>query len=187
MRKWILLFVISSSIVATSQVELKPGIMAGLNLANISNTDYKIKPDFYAGFYLGLNFSERYTLQPELVYSRQGARSELDGASNSEIQIDYFSIGVANKYKLIHGVNLYVVTGPFLDVIVKDNIDYEPFLNLTGTFDTGLFAGLNYEFLSGLGIEFRYKLGLKEVNGIGNDVNVEHFNKVFQVGLSYNF
>ena len=187
MKKFILLFVTCFSFFANSQVELKPGVKAGLNLANISNADYKVKPDFYAGISLGLKFSERYTLQPELVYSRQGARSELDGASNSEIQIDYFSIGVANKYKLIQGVNLYAVAGPFLDVIIKDNIDYEPFLNLTGTFDIGLFAGLDYEFWSGLGVEFRYKFGLKEVNGIGNDVNVEHFNRVFQVGLSYNF
>ena len=100
MRKIILLFVIFSSFSVTSQVALKPGVKAGLNLANFTNASYDFKPDFYAGIKLGLKFTERYTLQPEILYSRQGARPQFDGGPNSDIQIDYLSIAIANKFLL---------------------------------------------------------------------------------------
>lgn len=187
MRKFILLLVIFSSFIANSQVELKPGVKAGLNLSNFTNSNFDVKPDFYAGISLGLKISERYTLQPEVLYSRQGARLQSDGGANSSIEIDYLSLGISNKFILFKGVNLYAVAGPFFDFKVRDNIDYNSLFEFLDKFDVGFFAGLDYEFSSGLGVDFKYKLGLNELNGIGNDTNSTYHNKVFQFGISYNF
>lgn len=187
MRKFIVLLVMFSSFIVTSQVELKPGVKTGLNLANITHSNFDVKPDFYAGISLGLQFSERYILQPDVLYSRQGARPQLDGVSDSEIQIDYLSVVLVNKYAVFKDVKLYAVAGPFFDFVVDDNLDlgvgYFGFLD---KFDIGFIAGLDYEFSSGLGIDLRYKLGFSDIDLNFNDQK-QHTNKLFQLGLSYNF
>lgn len=188
MRKFILLFVIFSSFIGSGQVELKPGIKAGLNLANFTHTNYDAKTDFYAGIKLGVKFTERYTLQPEIVYSRQGARPQFDAGTNSDIQIDYLSIGITNKFLLFEEVNLHLVIGPFFDFKINDNIDdYSSLFEFLDYFDIGFFTGVDYEFSSGFGLEIRYKLGFNEISGVDINSNNTHYNKVFQLGLSYNF
>ena len=187
MRKFIFLIVLFSSFIVTGQVEFKPGVKAGLNVANITHTNFEVKSDFYVGVLFGLKFSEIYTLQPEVLYSRQGARPKLDGGSDFDIELEYLSLGFANKFLLFKGVKLHTVVGPFFDIKTKDNLDYSNSFDIFGNFDVGFFVGLDYEFSSGLGIDLRYKMGLVDLGGIDVNSVRQHNNKVFQFGLSYNF
>ncbi len=56
-----------------AQKRVSPGIRAGVNVTTLSNINADFKTDFYAGGILSLHLGQRYTLQPELVYTRQGA------------------------------------------------------------------------------------------------------------------
>src|SRR5690606_26032509 len=86
-----------------AQKRVSPGIRAGVNLASLSNINADFKTDFYAGGILGINLGQRYTLQPELIYSRQGANNVLfSGEETGEpdrtenVTIQYLSLGVMN-------------------------------------------------------------------------------------------
>ena len=75
----------------SAQVTFNPGIRAGINFANLTNrsnetfylhedenpekvihTSLKTVTDFYFGLQGNIRFTERYALQPEVNYSRQG-------------------------------------------------------------------------------------------------------------------
>jgi len=86
MKKIFVLAVLFSAMSSFAQVKFKPGIRAGANFAKFSSVeevffgddDYDTDVnrnfiiDFYAGVTFGIQFTKRYTLQPEINYSRQG-------------------------------------------------------------------------------------------------------------------
>ena len=190
MKQILLLIVLFFSFLINAQVKPKPGIKAGLNMTNITNTNYDIKSDFYAGISLSLKFSDFYTLQPELIYSRQGARIQLDGGSNTEIELDYFSLAIANKFLLFKNSNLHAVIGSFIGYRVSDNME-SSWVDIFGIFfnwDVGMFVGLDYELSQNFGVEVRYKRGFVDLPNI-NLTNQDHIqsNTVFQIGLNYKF
>src|SRR3546814_2211580 len=101
MKRLMLLSVVA--IAATTQLfaqkKVSPGIRAGVNVATLSNVNADFKTDFYAGGILSLHLAQRYTLQPELIYTRQGANNvafvdEETGAPTGQenVTIQYLSL-----------------------------------------------------------------------------------------------
>ena len=128
----LLLFFIVSQI--NAQVEIKPGVRLGANFSRFTNADLDRKTDFYVGGLLGIKFVDFYALQPELIYSRQGA----DGYN-----LDFISLGINNKFTFKTGFQ--VMVGPTIDFKVGDNFQSDLSSDLIG-FDFSLVAGVGYEF-----------------------------------------
>ena len=63
---------------AKAQTEIVVGPKVGLNMTNISNFDLKNKLSFHVGGFAEFRFNDYFAIQPELVYSRQGAREKID-------------------------------------------------------------------------------------------------------------
>ena len=187
MKKLVLILTfVSISLAAFSQVTFKPGVKAGVNFAKVSNTIGDTKTDFYVGGLLEMQFANFYALQPELLYSRQGNDHPVSGYDGIELQ--YFSISIANKFSPFKDIGLNFVAGPSIDIKVGDNIDNDDWSPL----DFAVFGGLSYEFPFGLEIEARYKQGLIDIDDgyseFGNsDADDNNLNSVIQVGLSYKF
>lgn len=162
-----------------AQFSIKPGVRGGLNFTNITNSDLDSKPDFYVGGLVAFKFAERYTLQPELIYSRQGAK---------DYDLDFLSLGIINKFKIVNG--FHAVAGPTLDFKVGGESDN----NLVG-FDFGLTGGVGYSLPNGLTFEARFKQGFIDIFGgdysedaDGNlDIDQIYLNQLFQLGVSYTF
>ncbi len=74
-KAFIFAFAFFVAVQSYAQRKISPGIRAGVNVATLSNIDADFKTDFYAGGILSLNLGRRYTLQPELIYTRQGANN----------------------------------------------------------------------------------------------------------------
>lgn len=190
MKKLIFTIIFFSFFFTNAQIEFSPGVKAGLNSANITNAGYNAKPDFYVGGFLTVKFAEFYNLQPELVYSRQGAYREFIGSNNSNLKINYISIVIANKFFPFNILGVHAIVGPSFDFKVSDN--YNSFYNdeIMG-FDFALFGGIGYEFPFGLSIEARYKQGFVDIWGenYNDTVTFDELaaNKVLQVGLTYQF
>jgi len=190
-----------------AQVTVKPGVRAGLNVSSLTNSNADSKADFYVGGQVGIQFSKFYTLQPELTYSRQGATidgyEEYDIALPSpnnrvnrdyDVELQYISLAVANKFKIIDG--FHALVGPSLDFKVGDN--FADNSDLIG-FDLAIFGGLGYTFSNGFTVEARFKQGLVDIFGDNYDYYyddneyyndyVDHvkLNQVFQIGASYTF
>jgi hypothetical protein len=164
-----------------AQFSIKPGVRGGLNFTNITNSNLDSKTDFYVGGLLALKFAERYTLQPELIYSRQGAQ---------DYGLDFLSLGIINKFKIVDG--FHAVVGPTLDFKVGDDLSYND--DLIG-FDFGITGGLGYSLPNGLTFEARFKQGFIDIFGgdysedaDGNlDIDQIYLNQLFQLGVSYTF
>lgn len=190
-----------------AQVTVKPGIKAGLNLSNLTNLNADSNTDFYAGGFVDIKLASFYTLSPEIIYSRQGAEinssaglfdGEFDPAIipvsyKYDIELQYLSVGVMNKFKIVDG--FHAMVGPSFDFKVGDNLDDSGLID----FDLAILGGLGYTFPIGLTVEARFKQGLADIFGNDYDYyndndnyyndNLDNIklNQVFQFGVSYTF
>ncbi|ESU19923.1 hypothetical protein FCR2A7T_13280 [Flavobacterium cauense R2A-7] len=187
-----------------AQVTFRPGVKAGVNFSHFTQTDrtnekFNSKTDFYAGVFGALKLTKIYTLQPELVYTRQGAEREFFDASNvrrtETLDVSYLSIGVANKFTF---KNFNFQVGPTIDIKVNDShkdiapndgssqyyeFNYNPYTGI----DFAFFAGVGYDFTKNFGVEARIKKGIIPVNDTWGDETDNYTNVVFQVGATYTF
>lgn len=196
---FLLLVAMAAAAPLFAQKKVSPGIRAGVNVATLSNINADFKADFYAGGILSLNLGQRYTLQPELIYTRQGANNVtfMDAESGEptgqeNVTIQYLSLGVVNKFYFVEG--FHGLIGPSLDMKIGKNfprIDFDD--DDYGGVDLGISLGLGYTLPIGLTVEGRFKTGLLDAFnndfflGMFDDPDDVSLNRVFQLGLSYSF
>jgi len=202
MMKRKVLVLIVATVAATqlfAQKRVSPGIRAGVNIATLSNINADFKTDFYAGGILSLNLGQRYTLQPELIYTRQGANNVTftEGENDEsiwedDVTIQYLSLGVINKFYFVDG--FHGLIGPSLDMKIGKNFPRFDFDDDDyGGVDLGLSLGLGYTLPIGLTVEGRFKTGMLDAFnndyflGLFDDPDDISLNRVFQLGLSYSF
>src|SRR5690606_17338803 len=187
------LFLIAS-LSAFGQSKTSLGIKAGINNSRIQNSGLDNKVSLYAGMFLAVRFTDTYTFQPEIVYSNQGGQANF--GSNKNLDINYISLGLANKFFVGKNQGFHFIVGPGLDFNFDDN-----FFNLINSkggnlkitpIDAVVFVGVGYEFDFGLTLELRYKQGLidldfKDKGEYGSNIEENQLNNVVQIGLAYKF
>ncbi|CAM4119615.1 porin family protein [Zobellia nedashkovskayae] len=178
--------------IGTAMAQTRPGIKAGLNSSNISNTSLDTKSGIYIGVFADIAITDYYSLQPELLYSSQGGNS--NSPLYGDVNINYFSIGLPNKFYVSPDKGFHFTLGLGLDINFENN-----FVNLTNfngddeisPVDVTVIGGIGYEFGFGLIIEARYKQGTISVDFFGEDDLYEetgsNLNGVFQIGAAYKF
>src|SRR5690606_19757116 len=170
------------------------GIKMGINNARIDNAPLDHKVAFYGGLFLAVRFTENYTMQPELTYSSQGGKARLGSTEN--LDINYISIALANKFFVGKDEGFHFILGPGLDFNIDDN--FFNLINSTGRnlkitpIDVVIFGGIGYQFDFGLSLDLRYKQGLIDLDfrdrgEYGSDVEKNQLNSVVQIGLAYKF
>ncbi|NNE76320.1 MAG: PorT family protein [Pricia sp.] len=185
----IVLFLI---ITAVGHSQTRLGMKLGLNQSKISKTKLDTQSGIYVGAFVDLPFTDYYALQPEILYSRQGGKS--NSSEYGDVTIDYISIGVPNKFYVDPSNGLHFLIGLGLDINIENN-----FVNLTNfdideeisPFDISVIGGIGYEFDFGLILEARYKQGTISIDFWGEDHLYEeegsNLNGVFQIGAAYKF
>ncbi|MEZ4969026.1 MAG: porin family protein [Flavobacteriaceae bacterium] len=187
-----LFFIITASLAAQSKSQL--GVRLGLNNARVLNSGLDTKSGLYTGLFLAVRFTDNYTMQPEIIYSNQGGNASY--RNGEDININYVSIALANKFFVTKNQGFHFIIGPSLDINFDDN-----FINLINDngdnleitpIDLALFGGIGYEFDFGLGLELRYKQGLIDLDfndseEYGGHSEENQLNRVIQIGLSYKF
>lgn len=185
------------STVAFSQ--MKYGVKAGLVSANQdwSAGGISISPDAKIGAALGLfvkfELSEKFALQPELLYVMKGAKMDAgifgeEMSGEMKLNANYLSIPVIAKY-YFGGFNLQA--GPTFDFLmsaksVYDGEDEDIKDELKGM-DLGLAFGAGYDLPAGIGFDLRYIIGLSDINGSEDMEGVEIKNKCLMFTISYSF
>lgn len=188
----VILFTILGIAQTQAQVTFKPGIRAGANFAHFTKGDYYYddnfypnerinftsKTEFYIGFYGALKLSRFYTLQPGIDYSAQGSSYRIpNNNSNSDLNIDYLSFNLMNKFTF-NKFNIHV--GPTLDFAVSKDFRTE------NNFDMGFVLGAGFDITPNFGIEGRVKKGIIPV--FDNEISDSyHTNVVFSIGGTYTF
>ncbi len=161
-------------------VEIGP--KAGINISSWGGDDFDTKSRTSAnvGGFAILKFSDQFGLQPEVLYSSQGAQSD-DG--DIKIPANYLSIPIlahiaVNEY-------LYVNAGPQISFLLsaKDGDDD----NAKDEFNSSDFSfgiGGGYGFPSvPVHIQVRYNIGLSNINSSDFEENTK--GNVFQISLGY--
>lgn len=179
---------------------LQLGVRAGYNLSNLSGDladeiDTKSLSGFHIGLFTEFPVAPRFSIQPEVMYSTQGAKFEGMG-SEATLRTQYLNVPVLAKFYVAEGFNLQAgpqigfLTGAEYQVDGADDIDVSD--NMKGT-DFGLLFGAGYKVAQGVTIDARYNMGLS--NTLDEDANVdegvgtdqEWKNGVFQIGIGYQF
>ena len=189
--KKILLISALSTLTYFAQAQLHPdiGIKGGLNVSNlkIENTS---SPDSKLGIHLGalchLHFSENWAIQPEIMYSSQGAEQTISGV-DYKVKLHYVNIPVLFQY--MTGSGFRIQTGPQLGILAgaktKAGDTESDAKDVYDTFDFDWALGASYVTNSGFGIDARYNWGLANILDDKEDPFVK--NRVLQVGVFYQF
>lgn len=177
MRKFLFLSLVFCAF--TAQAQLRIGIKAGANFADLDGItlDTKMRTGFHFGAIAELKLPGSLAIQPELLYSSQGAK--VDAAAFDDIQYDYLTLPVMLKWYLIPDV-VNIELGPQFSFLVKDKNDFDPVDS--STFDFAALGGVGVNLGDNLFVQGRYVLGLTDASATA-DVK----NRVIQLSLGYKF
>ena len=159
--------------ITTQAQDIKFGVKGGLNMTNFTgDADTDAKTSFYIGGLADFAISEKFHVQPELLYSSEGA--------DDDAGISYLRVPVMAKYYIVDGFN--VQAGPELAFKVATEEDYVD--EITKSIDFGIGLGAGYEMSNGLMFDARYNVGLANISDVdGYDLG----NVGFQIGVGYRF
>ena len=179
---------------AFAQQEIKFGPKAGVNFANISGDDNaEMKTAFHVGMFLEFKLDDSWSIQPEVLYSSQGAKTSytvFGQTLESDITADYVNIPVMAKYYVAEGFS--IEAGPQIGFLMNAKAGDQDVKDSYKSMDISGNVGVNYDFPMGLFINARYSHGFTKIN---EDVTVAGFtaeapdykNSVIQVGVGYKF
>ncbi len=165
------------------------GFKGGVNvymLHNNNGVNYDNKTGFHAGMLAHIHVNRHFAIQPELVYSEQGAGSVQNGIPNN-LQLGYVNIPVLFQYIIEDRFRLEA--GPQLGFMVKANQPVDGLIkdrrDLYHTADLSVGMGLGYlNRATGLGIDARCNMGFIDIS---KDNSMHSYNRVFQLGVFYLF
>lgn len=165
--------------------DVRLGIKLGTNISSINGSNAN-NLDSRTGFIIGATaevpLADKFSIQPELLYSAQGAQVR----DNFKYDLNYISLPIMAKYYIAEGFT--VEAGPQFSFLIKDqivptdqnggmaaNTDAE-------NFDLAANIGLGYQFKSGIFFQTRYNLGLVAISE-----NPDIKNGTFQMTLGFQF
>ncbi|AZA83535.1 PorT family protein [Chryseobacterium lactis] len=199
MKKQLLSLCIVMGTMALAQSTEKPkfGVKAGANISSITGSDSKSKFGFYAGAFANIPISSVVNIQPEVLYSEQGAKAKdkyyFGGLAVTDMKqtLGYINVPVMVQYNATS--KFYLEAGPEFGFLINAKAEE----NFIGTplsrdnkdslriFNFGLGLGLGYKLMPKLGVNARYIAGLTDIAKYGGGDNSKNTN--FQLGLNYSF
>jgi hypothetical protein len=201
------------------------GVKAGMNISTIggdfgnyydyyegdATDDVKSRVGFHVGGLAEIMISEKFAIQPEILFSSQGFKLEYnyDGESiNDNVNLSYITLPVMAKFFPIE--NLSVEAGPQIGFLVsaKDNYEYtssnfpeanesgdEDVKDLFNGIDFSMNFGASYKLDNGVFFSARYCFGISEVDDEGyyddedfyDSYSFSRKNRVFQLSAGFMF
>ena len=187
MKRTILVTVLLLVLSFNMQAQLfKFGIKAGLNYANqtgseitINSSNYRTTAitNYHAGLIAEIKLVDIFSIQPELLYSTQGA-SYKNAVEEFNNELGYLSMPVLAKINLNKVVSIEL--GPQASFLLneKNNFDVKD----ANTFDFAIVGGIGLNITNHLFLQGRYGLGLTNAS---KDAEVK--NSVVQVSAGIKF
>jgi opacity protein-like surface antigen len=208
MKKLILGLAVTASTLAfaqqtTSSNPVTFGVKGGMNVSSLSKTegldDQKSKIGFNAGVFANIPVATSFSIQPEVLYSQYGEKSDAKLGStkiSNSTKLDYITVPVMFQYNALP--NLYLEAGPEFGFMVSaknkvknestgDSYTTDNYKDNLNTFNFGIGLGAGYYFTPNLGITARYVAGLTDIAKNRPSGSDAIRNNVFQVGLAYKF
>ncbi|WP_338647784.1 porin family protein [Flavobacterium sp. KS-LB2] len=178
---------------AQGKEDMAFGIKGGLNISTITNADVdgvnsKSLVGFHVGFFGEFVLSDKFSIQPEVLYSTQGTKIEFEGIKG-DLKLDYIAIPVMAKYYVADSFSLEL--GPQIGFLVsakaKSGGESEDVKDELKSTDVSLNFGLGYDITENFMIGARYNLGLTRLQDELLPGEDESKNSVFQISIGYKF
>ena len=181
--------------------DVKYGAKAGLNISSMTGDgteDVSSKIGFQVGGFAEIKISDKFAIQPELLYSAQGAKAKLseEGVSIKATQkLAYLNIPVMAKYYVTEGFSLEA--GPQLGFLlsaeqeatvsfegesVTDSADNKEDFN---SIDFGFNLGAGYDVTENINLGVRYSIGLSNIVKDSEDFKQNNSNIAIAVGYKF--
>ncbi len=172
------------------------GLKSGLNVSTITGDEtdnLESKIGFFFGGFAELCVSSEIAIQPELLFSRQGAKYTQSEGFDGELKLDYLNVPVMGKIKITE--ELMVEAGPQVGFLLSAKNKFESPGNSgeddikdeVKGIDFGANVGLAYQFENGLNLGARYNLGLSNINDFEGPDSIKNQNGVFQFSVGFRF
>lgn len=154
---------------------------------NVAGANYKW--GFHGGVLVNFPLNDRFSLQPEALYSQKGTRGD---DNRSRINIYYVDVPVL--LRVAAGASgLFVELGPQVGYMASSDASLDSrsslarvttdFAGSYPTFDLGYATGFGYQLANGLGLGLRYNGGFRHVLKGATDNDTAR-NSAFQLYLS---
>lgn len=174
--------ILVASVAKAQHVEF--GVKGGLNVSKVEiddGRDYDAKAGVHIGGLAHIHLTKMFALQPEIVYSTQGGK---DG--DNTLKLNYLNIPVLGQFMFGNGFRLQ--TGPQLGILAVgkskvDDLELDIKDDLESV-DLSWVFGASYIFPAGVGLDARFNVG---INNISDNRSFDAYNRVFQVGVFYQF
>jgi hypothetical protein len=206
MKKFLMLAAIAVFSFTTVQAQgVSFGAKAGVNFASIGG-DETSGIDGRTGFHVGalaeIPVNDFFSVQPEIVYSAQGAKDSytesFDGITvmgESTLKLDYINIPIIGKFYVVEGLSLEVGPQVGFNISAKDEFEVsglgmtesgeEDIKDFVKGTDFAIAAGAAYKLPIGLFFSARYNVGLSDINDF--EGSLKNQNNVVQVGAGFFF
>ena len=196
------------AITSQTQAQVKYGVKAGLNLSRFTENFETMKPGFHAGIYAQVKLHPMFSIQPEVLYSMQGATEE---ETNTTLGQTITAKGVVTSHNIIVPLMLQftpirpltIEAGPqfgfnlgmslYSEVTMSGLVDdsFEESVDLGEEdykmFDFGLAAGLKYNVTSNVNVYARYVFGLTPVFEYPEGYDDKAMNQNLMIGVGFTF
>ncbi|WP_426483998.1 porin family protein [Flavobacterium sp. 2] len=191
MKKLILSAIALMAFAFSNAQETKFGVKGGLNITTFAGGDYwdaKSLVGFQVGGFAEIKIIDRLSIQPEVLYSAQGAKIEFAG-SDSDIKLGYINVPVLAKFYITK--QFTAEAGPQLGFLVSAKNEGEDVKDNFKSVDTGFNFGLGYNFTDNFSAGIRYTVGLSNIADYDVDDIDEYYdspkNSVLALTLAYKF
>lgn len=195
--------IIASASFGANAQKVQFGIKGGLNITkfggDIDLSDYKT--GLQAGAVAEIKFSDKFSLQPELLFNQQGMMYKVnfyDGGLYTRTKIfeklNYISLPIMAKIYVFKGLSIQA--GPQISLLTgaKRKIEFdteegngsiEASVNAQyEKLDLGMAMGVGYDFPFGLFFQGRYVAGISNISAMP-DSSLK--NKTFNISAGYKF
>lgn len=205
MKKIILFAAVVFAFSFANAQNIKYGAKVGLNLSKFDDNsdyygDFTMKTGFQLGGLVEIKISDKFSIQPELLYSAQGVKykysykvfdtnplgSIVDVEKNQKFE--YLNIPLMVKYYVADGFSLEA--GPQIGFLMSSKLEKTK----TGLGDSGIFRastdfgfnlGTGYDIAENINLSFRYFIGLKNIIEYIEPFEVRNTNLAFAVGYKF--
>ncbi|MBS7232296.1 PorT family protein [Flavobacterium psychroterrae] len=202
MKKVLLSAVAVMAFMSVSAQETRFGVKAGANLSTFGGDaeDAKSLVGFQVGGFAEIKLTDKFAIQPEILFSTQGAKSEESGLGYSyedKILLSYLNIPVMAKYYVAEKFS--VEAGPQIGFLLSAKDKYEFSDNGMSdsgkqdvkdnyeSIDFGVNFGAGYDFTENLSVGLRYNLGLSNIAKTEDGEDFKMNNSVFSLSVGYKF
>jgi hypothetical protein len=192
MKKVILAAVAVFALGSANAQETKFGVKAGLNLSNFTGDaeGNSMKVGFQIGGFAEIKISEKFAIQPELVYSAQGAKLKQEFFGETfeyDVNLGYINVPVMAKYFVAE--NFSLEAGPQIGFLMsakaKADSESEDIKSEYNSVDFGLNLGAGFDVTENINLGLRYTVGLSNIAKDSGNQSVGNSNIAFAVGYKF--